>query len=113
MPNYPKCPDMPADFDIEVVPVVSTCHITAQDNVILSDLDVEITGLCSRYEYGWDFTLAGLSGEDRWTTITAMQAEGLSASLTDALVFFKDLGYSHVKFDRDGDTVADLPKFEW
>lgn len=105
---YPKRVRTAPDKWISVTPVISSCHITREDNVILSDVNRNIPHLYSRNCYGWEFQL-----RDKSTTASSFLRAGLSQAFANLMLGFMDLGYTSIRLDRDGDVVTGKTMFEW
>jgi len=110
---YPACPKMPKGRSITVTPVISTRHITAEDNCVLENEANDIPHLYARHEYGWEFSLIGLKGGCREIINLELYGAGLSDVLINLLVIFADLGYDHLNIDRDGEVIEGLPQVYW
>lgn len=93
--------------------IVSTAHMTEEDNRVLSHLG-KVKPYCfiGSHEYGWHFRTPD-EGEGyipeqwRWSQL------GLSWMLWENLQALNRAEYDRVEFDRDGPVVPGLHRSEW
>ena len=118
---------MPIDFnglEFETVLVLSTKHITIADSYMLSaEAATNQKGLPSDvfvvhgYPEGF-WVYIPTNKEDLDDTLKQAKARGYSDSMLTLLHFITDLrdvgkAVTHLRLDRDGETVGVLPHHEW
>lgn len=88
--------------------ILSTVHMTARDNEILSnspEAGPDLLGFMGATEYGFWFSAA--IERENW------QMFGLSEELFATLIKLFAAGYDRIEFDRDAPVIPELPHFDW
>lgn len=104
-----------SEYETYTVMVVSTAHITQQDNERLPlHLDPEpgriasLVGDDTRYGY-----LVYCGAEDFDAAMDDARDAGFSDALINLLTIAHKRGCRYLNLDRDGEVYDDLPTFEW
>lgn len=109
---------MSDQLEIHKLMVLSTCHITLRASGFLPVTPQNIGvlpydplerhcipgGHVDSYEYGWHIALTGeKEPEEQWP----------DPSLQDVCAYAEKHGCTHLRLDRDGPTMSDLPTYNW
>lgn len=95
--------------EIHKLMVLSTAHITKACNDALGMLDREDGPgpgpgcYLDHYLYGFHLTLSAEPDEAEW----------IDPSLEEVVAYARKHGCTHLRLDRDGPTMNDLPQYEW
>lgn len=87
------------------IPVLGTGHITLKDHDLLETLPVGDM-MFAHTEYGWIINVQQPNEHE-------LAARGFSPAFINLMTTFNDLGYQHLRLDKDGDTLEGLNRFEW
>lgn len=100
---------------VEKICTLSTIHLTLEDSHFL-DMHAGLNNIgfdlprIENHEYGWFIFLA--SSEDR-RYAKALKAKGASKALVGIFKLAASQGFSFINFDRDGEEVDGLNRFDW
>lgn len=92
-------------LEIRKILVLSTAHVTAETAILLNETDCQKWPLVGGpySEYGWFVSAHDGDALDRET----------SPDLIAVIAYAKSKDCSMILFDRDADTVDELPTYEW
>lgn len=97
--------------EIHKLMVLSTSHISKECNELLEELTGEDSARLigpgchfDEYEYGFHLILTGeIDPDEEW----------LDPTLEVAVAYARKHGCTHLRLDRDGPTMKDLPTYSW
>lgn len=103
--------DETENWEFEKTMVVSTCHMTRNDDCLLADAGRVC--LCNSYEGGYliHIPVEGEHIED--SLVSHVMKQGLSHSLALVMAKAQSLGCQWVKVDRDGPKYKCFTEYEW
>ena len=106
---------MKTKYEIQKVLVVSTGHITADDNNSLlhypyNPQDLSHSLIVDSFEYGYNIYVNLDKNEPK---IEDSPDWNYSDALKKLMQLARSLGCTYLKLDRDGETYDDLESFEW
>lgn len=100
--------------EIQKMLIVSTAHISKDDNEILGTFGEPDGPMClivDPYPYGYIVWIGTYSGDEEYPG--QIKDEGLSDEFISLMELAEQLGCEYLKLDRDGPIYDDLPTFEW
>lgn len=99
--------------NVQVVRVLSTAHMTPQDDKLLTNQGVKFFGLVVRnVDPGWLFTL-NEPGDELDEALAQMRKHGLSSQLVALVQIIACEGYTHLRLDPDANEDPGFPTHTW
>jgi len=96
---------------IETMLVVSTAHVTLNDNTLFTESkSMDGIPIFTKYDGGWMF----YGGLERKELLDGLKEAGVSMYATRLIEYaFITLKVRYLMIDMDGDTLPEFPIFDW
>lgn len=101
---------------VEKACVLSTAHLSKKDAELLDSIQkMEVRHLTrvQAHQFGWLVFLPAMNKQERGNHLNELQKAGFSNEFVHLYGMALDQGFSILNFDRDGATVAGLPRHDW